>query len=417
VKPTRLLAVTYYYPPQPGSGANRWAAMVKYLRRLGHEVTVLTAAPPGYARGEADGVVRTASLNSNPALRRVLLRPDRSSAAPSTDAAATAVMPAALWKVVVPDPWLVSWNPYALRAIRRQLAAGAFDCLITSSPADSTHMLALAVGRRRPPWVADFRDGWCFEPLREPFPLAIQRSADRRIERRVAIAAEVVVAATAPIAEDLRARLGVEALHVPNGFDPESESDGPLPPECDPNRLTLVHTGPLLGPQGRDPRPLLAALGRLRDKHPDLQLLVAGRSEFDEAALLAEAGLGDAVRHLGYLPRSQVLALQRAARALVLITSDARGEATGKLYEYLAAGRPIIALADRNEAARIVTETGTGVTIPPHDLDAITAAIRRAIDGELERHYSPHGLEPYRYPAPAERMADAVERAIAIRRG
>jgi glycosyltransferase involved in cell wall biosynthesis len=162
-------------------------------------------------------------------------------------------------------------------------------------------------------------------------------------------------------------------------------------------------------------------LRRLLDEQPDLaervRFLVAGRSEFDEAGLLAEAGLGDAVRQLGYLPRPQALALQRAARALVLLTSDATCEATGKLYEYLASGRPIVALANGNEAARIVTETGTGVVVPPRDVEAIKAALQRAIDGELERAYRPQGLEPYRYPAPAERMADAVERAIATRRG
>ena len=417
VKPRRLLVVTYYYPPQPGSGANRWAAMVKYLRRLGHEVMVVTAAPPGHPSGETDGVLRTGSLNSNPGLRRLLLRPDRSSASPSPDATSTAILPTPLWKVIVPDPWLVTWNPYALRAAGALLRREPVDCVITSSPAESTHLLPLGLARRRPAWVADFRDGWCFEPLRERFPLGIQRALDRRLERRVATSADVLVGATVPIVDDLRIRFGADALHVPNGFDPEAGLDGALPPEYDPGRPTLVHTGPLLGPRGRDPRPLLAALGRLLGEHPALQLLVAGRSEFDEAALLADADLGDAVRHLGYLPRAQALALQRAARALVLLTSDATCEATGKLYEYLASGRPIIALAERNEAARIVEETRTGIAVSPHDVGAIAGAVERAISGELEREYQPLGLEPYRYPAPAERMAEAVERAIAVRRG
>jgi glycosyltransferase involved in cell wall biosynthesis len=412
VKPRRLLVVTYYYPPQPGSGANRWAAMVKYLRRLGHEVTVITAAPAGLDRGTTDGIVRTGSLNSNRALRRLLLRPDRSSAAPSPEAIPTGILPAPLWRIIVPDPWLITWNPYALRAARRMLATQPFDCVVTSSPAESTHLLPMALRRRRPPWVADLRDGWCFEPLREPFPIEPQRALDRRLERRVARSAEVVVAATEPIAEDLRRRFGIDALHVPNGFDAEVHPDARLPPEFDGRRPTLVHTGPLLGPRGRNPRPLLEALGRVQARQPDLQLLVAGRSEFDEVALLAEAGLDEAVIHLGYLPRPQALALQRAARALVLLTSDSTCEATGKLYEYLASGRPIIALAEGNEAARIVAETGTGTAVSPHDVDAITVALQRALSGELEREYRPHGLEPYRYPAPAERMAEAVERAI-----
>jgi glycosyltransferase involved in cell wall biosynthesis len=165
---------------------------------------------------------------------------------------------------------------------------------------------------------------------------------------------------------------------------------------------------------------LLLALRRLVDDDPNLsdriQLVVAGRSEFDERRLVDEVRLGGVVRQLGHLPREQSLALQRAAHTLILLTSDARSEATGKLYEYLAAKRPIIALADGNEAARIVSSTATGQVVPPNDVAAIADAIRAALAGDLERAYAPHGLEPYTYPAPAEQMAKAVETAIERRR-
>ena len=103
----------------------------------------------------------------------------------------------------------------------------------------------------------------------------------------------------------------------------QAVAPGPLPAEFDPDQVTLVHTGPLLGPRGRDPRPFLYALRRLLEEQPGLngrlRLLVAGRSEFDEQALLRETGAGDVVHHLGYLPRPQALALQRRATALVLL--------------------------------------------------------------------------------------------------
>ena len=381
----RLLVLTYYYPPQPGSGSNRWAAMVKYLRRLGDEVTVITAAPPGPRVDVEDDVVRTGSLNASPLIRRLLLRPDRT-AASTAAIAAGGVMPEFLWKGIVPDPWLATWNPYAWRRVRRELATGGVDCLITSSPAESTHLLALSLGFHRPAWIADFRDGWSFEPLRPSFPTAMQRSLDRSLERRVAQAADVVIGATTPITEDFQVRLGVDARHVPNGFDPEAEVDMSIAEEYA-GRVTFVHTGPLLGPRGRDPRPLLRGLRALIDEKPELrdrlQFLIAGRSEFDERGLLDEAGLDGIVRHLGYLPRAQALGLQRRACALVLLTSTARCEATGKLSEYMAAGRPIVALAHGNEAARIVTDTATGVVVRPDDVAGITAALRAAIDGEL----------------------------------
>jgi glycosyltransferase involved in cell wall biosynthesis len=391
--------------------------MVKYLRRLGHEVTVMTAAPPGHTPGAEAGVVRTANLNSSPLLRRLLLRPAAVAAQPAASGASSVAASPVLWKGIVPDPWLITWNPYAWRATRRHFDAGSVDCIITSSPSESTHLVPLALGRKRPAWVADFRDGWSFEPLRPAFPTAAQRHLDRRLERRVATSANVVVAVEPATAADFRARFGIEPQLITNGFDLEVEADSALPPAFDPQRFTLVHTGPMRDPRGRDPRGLLAALRRLLDEEPDiatrLQVLVAGRSEFDERALLKEAGLEGLVNQLGHLPRGQAIALQRAAGAVVLITST---ELPGKLFEYLACGRPIIALADGNAAARIVEETGTGIVVPPCDPAAIAGAIRSALRGDLDRSYAPHGLEPYTYPAPAKQMAVAVERAIELRR-
>jgi glycosyltransferase involved in cell wall biosynthesis len=117
------------------------------------------------------------------------------------------------------------------------------------------------------------------------------------------------------------------------------------------------------------------------------------------------------------LDRAGAYALQRSADALVLITSRNTSEATSKLFEYLAAGRPIVALAENNEAERIIRETNTGVAVPPDDVDAITAALRRVVSGELAREYAARNLERFTYPGPAEAMAELIETAIRRRVG
>ena len=118
------------------------------------------------------------------------------------------------------------------------------------------------------------------------------------------------------------------------------------------------------------------------------------------------------VRTVGELPRAEALRLQREANALLLITSHESSIATGKLYEYLAAGRPILALAGDNEAASIVAETGTGTSVPPDDVPAIRRALAAVASGELERSYDPHGLDPYIYPAPAKAFAGLIDRVL-----
>lgn len=414
----RLLVATYDYPRPGAPGTNRWALMTKYLRRLGHEVTVVTAAAPGISIDEVDGVVRTTDLSSNPTLRRLLRRPAAGTAPPSDspDGGTTGLVT----KVVVPDGYLLSWNPTAARAIKRLARERRFDCLITSGPPDSTHLLGLVSGRRLAPWIAEFRDGWLFEPLSEPFPTAPQRALAGWLERSVVTRADAVVGVTRPIADDLRSRLGRPAELIFNGWDPESMT--PAPPASgavDARRFTFVHTGTVSGGWGRSPRILLAAFRRLLETDPELagrvEMLFVGRATADDLRLFNAPEFDGVVRYGGFVDRSKAFGLQRAAGALLLLTSDHVSEATGKLFEYLGAGRPIIALAQHNEAARIVEETGTGVCVPPNDVEAIVTQLRRAIDGELAKSYAPRGLERYSYPTPAQQIADLAERVISMR--
>lgn len=180
--------------------------------------------------------------------------------------------------------------------------------------------------------------------------------------------------------------------------------------------MTLVYTGTLAGLRGSSPEPLLQAMRRLRAEAsiPPIRLIHAGDVTIDQRDLIARSGVADAVQHLGMLDRPDSYALQRSADALVLITSQNTSEATSKLFEYLASGRPIVALAENNEAARIVRETNTGITVPPDNVDAIAAALRKVASGELGRAYAPRNLERFTYPGPAEAMAELVE--VAIRR-
>ena len=411
----RIVVVTYYFPPATAIGAHRWAGMARHLRAMGHDVTVVTSAVHGRRPDDAPCVVRTGDLANAAALRRLLRRPQLPE--PGVVAAQTPA-PALLTDVVPPDSHLVSWVPTALAAVVRLARRATIDCLITSGPPDSAHLVGLTLGRRRPPWVADFRDGWRYEPLRYEWPTRAQERLDGWLERRVAKSADVVVGATMPIAEDFAARLGANAHWVSNGFEPMGEVPCSVPAEPQ-GWLTLVHTGTLSGPRGRDPRPLLAALQAFNAARPAgaprIRLVLAGRPSVEDERLIAEMAMASAVHHVGLLDHDTTLCLQRGADGLLLLTGNHRSEATGKLFEYLASGRPIIALARDNEAERIVRETRTGVAVSADDAVAIDGALRSLADGSLERAYAPRGLERFRYPGPAEAIARLVEQARARR--
>jgi glycosyltransferase involved in cell wall biosynthesis len=408
----RILLVSYFFPPSRDTGALRPAAMAKWLRRLGHRVEVLTTSAYGTGRDESVHHSRDAQL-----WRARLHGRGRIDAL--FDADTYGSRPHPLSRLVVPEPLLAAWAPFARAAALRLNRRERFDCVITTSPPESTHAIGMALRRRGLPWVADVRDGWTFEPLRPEFPTRAQRAFDARLERRWLGSADAVVCVSEPAAEDLRERGIADPLVIANGWDPELAPKATRPSTglLDPDRVSLVYTG-RFGSYGRDPRPLVEALRRLARDDPDsasrLELVVAGPLTGEEAELL-EADVAPArIVLVGSLARERALALQREADALLLLAQPTRSQLLNiKLFEYLASGRPILALADGTEAGRVVAEIG-GEAVRADDPGAIAAALAR-VAADPPAPPAPEALVRYTYPAPAERMAEAVEKAIAKR--
>jgi glycosyltransferase involved in cell wall biosynthesis len=414
----RILLVTYFYPPDPSVGSHRWSALTRYLRRMGHEVTVITTSAFGTLPDDGAQVLRTADIFTSPTLRRLLRRPPL-----TTDGALPSVVvppPRLVRDGPVPDAWLLTWLPFVLVSARRLLRSREYDCLVTSGPPDSTHLLGLLLGWSRPAWVADFEEGWRFDQLREAWPTRLQDRIDCALEAWVARSADRLVAVTMPIVDDFTRRFGVCADHVSMAWDPDLEEQfsSARPPELETDRINIVYTGTLTLPHRRDPRGLIAALRELAVSYPEdasrIRLVLAGSLSEQERQLVNDMNRDGLVRHVGALRHRDAVALQRRADALLLLTSGDHGsQITGKIFEYLAANRPIIAVASDNAAARLVRETNTGVVVAPDDVQAIVGALRAATSGQLASRFQPRGLERYRYPGPAEAFAESVEHAIA----
>jgi glycosyltransferase involved in cell wall biosynthesis len=408
----RILLVAYFYPPCRDTGVLRPAAMAKWLRRLGHEVTVLTTSAYGAGADDAaEDVVRTAD-----AQRWRARLAGKDSIGALFDAPTYSGRPHPLSKVIVPEALAVAWLPFARSRALRLQRGRRFDCVITSSPPESAHAIGYALRRRGVPWVADVRDAWTFESLRPRFPTAAQRRLDERLERRWLGAADAVVCVSRPAADDLRRRGIAEPLLVPNGWDPDAAPGAAAPTGLlDDERVSLLYTG-RFGSYGRDPRPLVEALAELARTAPDtaarLELVVAGPLTEDEEELLAKADVYPArIVRLGAVPRERALALQREADALLLLAQPTRTQLLNiKLFEYLASGKPILALAGGTDAGRVVEELG-GETVHADEAEAITGALASVVAGDLAPP-APEAVALYTYPAPAEAMAEAVRAAI-----
>ena len=357
-----ILLVAHLAPPSPLSAARRSAGFAKYLARRGHRVVVLTSKVSGGGPIEgAARVVRTRDLMAS----RFNWRKGSFDAlqGQSETTTAAAPEPSKLEDVVVPDLALVELG--AVRAAARVALARDErpDVVWTTGPPPSTNVIGLALQRRLGlPWVADIRDGWRFERNHADFPLAAQRALDDWLDHRLTAAADRVTAVTAPIARDAHDRLGARhAATISNGFDLDEldELAGPPPPGLlNAGRHSLLYTG-RLGYAKRSPAALLEGLRALsaatRTRRAASRCCSPARSETTSAHRSRRPTSAGMTRALGSLDRTTTMRLQRATDTLLLITTGNPSETGQKLFEYLAADRPVFVVGDRTEAARIVT--------------------------------------------------------------
>ena len=420
-----ILLISYFFPPTRDTGAQRPAAMAKYLARLGHRVTVLTTKAFGDAEGdggtglEGIEVIRADDLQAVRARRAGHERIDS-----LFDSDTYSGKPHPLSYAIHPEPLRLAWGPFARRAALAAHRRAGFEAVISTSPPETAHLIGRALHRRGVPWVADVRDAWTFEPLRPEFPLSAQRKLDARMERRVLGAADRVVCVSEPAAADLRDRgiaRGDSVAVIANAWDPDEEPTADAVSAAagllDPERTSIVYTG-RFGSYGRDPAPLVDAIGRLNTtqsgKAAALELAIAGPLREDEAALFATVAGGPLkLSLLGSLERDRSRALQRSADALLLLAQPTRSQLVNfKLFEYLAAARPILALCAGTEAGRILSEAGSPV-VAADDPDAIAASLAAA--AELTPP-DPALAQRYSYPAAAAAMAAVVEDAVSAHR-
>ena len=411
-----ILLVAQLTPPSPLVGARRPGAMAKYLGLAGHRVTVLTSSASG--RGPVPGagrVVRTRDLLASPMnWRRANLEILQGKREQTYGKASL------LERLLVPDLSLVGWVPFALTRALELRRGESFDCVITTSPPASAHLIGAALRSLGTPWVADLRDGWTFDPPRPAWPTRPQAAVDALLEGAALRRADRVIAVTRPIAFDLERRLGVPVTVITNGFDPGERraQDGPT---LDPARHSLVHTG-RMNVVGRSPTAFFEGLHEYLRRRPDgarrLEVVLAGPVSAEQHAHLADRRLEGLVRSVGSLEHPTTLALQRRADTLLVLAEGnevrpSRSIATGKLFEYLGARRPVLVLGEDSEAARIVRDAGAGMAARGDDSAAIASALETLVDQGLDAPR--RGVERYSWPALIRRLEAEIEAVVAGR--
>jgi glycosyltransferase involved in cell wall biosynthesis len=403
----RVLVLAYYFPPVGGAGVQRTLKFVKYLETLGWDATVVST------RSRAYGARDESLLADIPESTRVI----RTRALPLARYLGYALHRLRLTRlrafVLWPDGGL-GWMPFAfvagLRAVRRDRP----DVLLSSSTPYGSHLVALLLARlTRLPWVADFRDEWSANPYLVGQPRMLTRLsqiAERRITHR---ATRVVVVADyfnlAGLAADDPRR--VEVL---NGVDEADVAQRVrLPPR---DRFVLSHVGSVY--ELRDPSPALRALAKVVARGA----LPAERVEVRLVGNIWIPGFappdGITVTATGYVEHARAVVEMVTASALLLFVPPGDLAPSGKLFEYLASGRPVLCVAPAdNLASRLVREWGAGLVADPRDDSQIEEALlvlwRRWREDELpdQVQVREQVLERYSRRAGAAQLAAVLEDA------
>ncbi len=428
----RLLVVAYYFPPSGGAGVQRVLKWVKYFREVGVEATVLTVEAGAYPKHDATlgrevppdvPVHRTRALDPYGAYARLTGRSRQQAVAETTGHVAASgewterLAQAVRANLFVPDARL-GWVPFAVGRGLRLLRDEPFDAVLTSGPPHSVHLTGLALHRLTgTPWLADFRDPWTDISYYDELPrTAWARALDGWLERTVLETATRVVT----ISEAGRALLHGKTTRpahdfavVENGFDPADFGGDPAVPD---DRFVLAYVGSLYG--SRSPEALWQALARLRaeGRIPKLRLRLVGRIGDEVQAALRSHGLDAVTETVGYLPHDQAVREMQRATALLLTIEPyghEHGTTTGKLYEYLAAGRPVVGAGPTGgEAADLLRHTGAGRMTDRADADGFAAHLGALYDA-WARGVMPGGAAPDA-AAPYSRRTQAAEVAALL---
>lgn len=390
-----VLVVTYYFPPSGGPGVQRVLKFIKYLPAFGWRPVVLTAQDADYpARDESllseipetTTVYRSAIFEPYRLYRRITGKPPGAPVdvenipQPKQRRSLTESLAAFVRSTFfIPDA-RAGWFPYAVREAQRIMAHEHIDAIYSSSPPYTAALIARTLHRQTElPWVAGFRDPWTGF-LSTPERWFLPRALDCWYEREVFRGASAVEVAWKGIIKDVLGKYPLlpkgKFRHLPNGFDPEDYPSGDFPRN---ERFTVTYAGSMYG--RRNPATFLKAIEHLVNEGQveaqKLRLRFVGRFGGEVRHMLESSSVKECIDIVPYLPhRESILELLKADLLLLVVdeTADSEEIVPGKVYEYLGARTPILALAREGAVAELIRETSAGVVRDNQDVAGIKDA-------------------------------------------
>lgn len=423
----KVLIITYYWPPAGGPGVQRWLKFVKYLRHFGVEPVVYAPENPSYPI--IDKSFESEIPDGVKVIKKKIFEPYSiaglfskketetiSSGIISKEENQSAMQKAMLYirgNFFIPDARNF-WVKPSVSFLREELKNGDYDAIITTGPPHSLHLIGLKLKEELGiNWVADFRDPWTRIGYHEKLKLTdSSRKKHEELEKSVLNTADHIITTSFTTRDEFISKTSKPVTVITNGFDAEISREEP-----ENDKFELAHIGSLLSE--RNPVELWKAIGELIQENMEFannfRLRLAGKISEEVLDIISENAIQPYLENEGYVSHAKALELQRSASVLLLIEIDSeetKGIIPGKLFEYLAAKRPILAIGPENwDVERIITRTGAGEMYNYADINGIKSYILRQFQKYQQKDLlsNSHNIADYHRKTLTEKLANLIK--------
>ncbi|MGY5850871.1 glycosyltransferase family 4 protein [Salegentibacter sp. F14] len=390
----KVLIITYYWPPAGGPGVQRWLKFVKYLREFGIEPVVFTPRNPNYPI--CDENLESEVPENLQIIKQPIIEPYRLAGFFSKKQTATIssgiieeeenqgwlqrLMLYIRGNFFIPDArkfWIKPSVNYLLKFLKSE----NIDTVVTTGPPHSVHLIGLALKKELSiQWIADFRDPWT--QIGYHSKLKLSKDAQRKhkeYEQQVLKTADKIIVTSHTTRAEFISKTQKPVHLITNGYDKVNFSQPIIPDE----KFSFSHIGSLLS--GRNPRILWESFRELMEEDAEFersfQLRLVGKVSPEVLRSIKENNLEKYLELVPYVSHREALIFQRQSQVLLLLeidSSETRGIIPGKLFEYLNAERPILAIGpDLWDVQKILEETGAGKAYSYSDKELVKIQLKK----------------------------------------
>lgn len=384
----KVLIVTYYWPPSGGAGVQRWLKFSKYLPEFGWDPIILTidphyAAYPVTDFSLKDDLSKSLKVYSTPAInyfgiyRKDISKIPAAGFANSVDNSLKGkILRFMRGNFFLPDPRR-GWNKFAFNKACELIESEGIRNVITTSPPHSTQLIGLKIKKKYPVvrWIADLRDPWTdIYYYKQFYPTLISKWIDRMYEKNVLKRADKIITVGASLKNlfALKAKdIENKTVVITNGYDKDDFSEIVA---INPPLFTITYVGTLSDIYPVDG--LLDAINIFKEKGNNLKIRFIGTVSQYQKDLIQLKAVDSNLEFIPYVDHSSAIKFMLNTTVLLLIIPDHQSNKsiiTGKLFEYIASGKPIICLGPTDgDAADIIRDSGHGETFSYVDANGIS---------------------------------------------